>query len=198
MKLAPESLRREIRILPLSVSALRMETRDGKSVLVGLTAPFGKLSEDLGGFQEMIARGAFTNALLRSDPVALFNHDPSNLLGRRSAGTLRLQESYEGLQYEADLPETDIGVRVRTGVMRGDIQGNSFAFRVTKDQWEERSDGTYLRTVLEVEELFDVGPVVYPAYPDTAVAMRSLDAARAARIVKGPGLAYYERLAKSS
>lgn len=188
----------ERRVLPLSISSLRMETRDGKSVLVGLTAPFGKLSEDLGGFQEQIARGAFTNALLRSDPVALFNHDPSNLLGRRSAGTLRLKEEHDGLQYEADLPETDIGVRVRTGVMRGDIQGNSFAFRVMKDQWEERSDGTFLRTVMEVEELFDVGPVVYPAYSDTSVALRSLDAIRAAHLVpKGPGLAYYERLAKS-
>lgn len=181
---------RELRILPLE---LRIETRDGKSVLTGLTAPFGKLSEDLGGFQEQIERGAFAGALKRSDPVALFNHDPSNLLGRRSAGTLRLAETDDGLRYEVDLPDTNVGTQVRVGVQRGDIQGNSFAFRIKKDQWEERSDGTWLRTVMEVEELYDVGPVVYPAYPDTSVAMRSLEAARAS-IVRPPTDADRERL----
>lgn len=166
---------RELRILPME---LRVETRDGKNVLVGLAAPFGKLSEDLGGFQEQIERGAFAEALKRSDPAALFNHNPDNLLGRRSAGTLRLDETKDGLRYEVDLPDTEVGKQVRVGVERGDIRGNSFAFRIQKDQWEERSDGTWLRTVLEVQELFDVGPVVYPAYPDTSVAMRSLEAAK--------------------
>lgn len=180
----------ELRILPLTVAELRVDVRDGKPVLMGLTAPFGKLSQDLGGFQEQIARGAFANALVHSDPVALFNHNPDNLLGRRSAGNLRLEEGHDGLRYEVDLPETEIGNRVKVGVQRGDIQGNSFAFRIMKDQWEERADGSFLRTVLEVEELFDVGPVVYPAYPDTAVAMRSLEAAR---LTRGPGLRYYER-----
>ena len=48
------------------------------------------------------------------------------------------------------------------------------SFRTARDRWEEEKDGTILRTILEVEELFDVSPVTYPAYPDTTVAVRSL------------------------
>lgn len=173
---------RESRVLPFTGVELRVETRDGKNVLTGLTAPFGKLSLDLGGFQEQIEPGAFREALKRSDPVALFNHEQSNLLGRVSAGTLRVKETDAGLEYDVDLPATPAGETVRVGVERGDIRGNSFAFRVKKDAWEERADGTWLRTVMEVEELFDVGPVVNPAYPDTEVALRSMEAMRAMKM----------------
>ena len=171
----------ERRFLPFTGTEIRVETREGKSTLSGVTAPFGKLSLDLGGFQEQIQRGAFANALKRSDPVGLFNHNPDNLLGRMSAGTLRLKETDVGLEYDLDLPDLEIGRQVRTGVDRKDIQGNSFAFRVKKDQWEERADGSWLRTVMEIDELYDVGPVVYPAYPDTEVALRSLAHAKAVK-----------------
>src|SRR3990167_3234827 len=151
---------------------------DGTAVLAGITAPFGKLSDDLGGFREQIEAGAFAEALTHSDPVALFNHNPDHLLGRASAKTLRLEEVDAGLSYEVDLPETAIGVLVRSGVERKDIQGNSFAFTVAHDEWQDQGDGTWLRTVKRIGMLYDLVPGVYPAYPDTSVALRSLAAAR--------------------
>lgn len=177
----------ERRTIPFDVAELRIEKRGESSVLVGLTAPFGKMSLDLGGFQERINPGAFAGALNRSDAAALFNHNPDNLLGRQSSGTLRLKETDAGLTYEVDLPDTEIARMVTQGVARKDIKGNSFAFTIASDTWEERSDGSWLRTVNEIKELYDVGPVVNPAYPDTAVAMRSLQIAKR----RGPDRDYY-------
>jgi phage head maturation protease len=58
---------------------------------------------------------------------------------------------------------------------RGDVSGCSFSFRTLKDEWTYSADGgTTLRTLIDVE-LFDVGPVTFPAYPATDVAVRSME-----------------------
>ncbi|MCP4072125.1 MAG: HK97 family phage prohead protease, partial [Hyphomicrobiales bacterium] len=57
---------------------------------------------------------------------------------------------------------------------RGDITQSSFAFTVKDDTWEEIDSG-YLRTIKEVDQLYDVSPVTYPAYPDADAGLRSLD-----------------------
>jgi phage head maturation protease len=43
--------------------------------------------------------------------------------------------------------------------------------------WEYRDDGTAIRTITEFGELYDVGPVTYPAYPATRVSARALEMA---------------------
>lgn len=48
----------------------------------------------------------------------------------------------------------------------------SFRFEVINDVWTEQKNGVQLRTVTEVK-LFEVGPVVYPAYASTSVGVRS-------------------------
>ena len=157
------------------VSAGSVEVRageDGKT-LVGLAAPFGKRSVDLGWFVEEIKPGAFRDAIGRSDAAALFNHNPDNLLGRQSAGTLTLEEADEGLRYTVRVPDSEMARSVLQSVERGDLRGNSFAFTVEEDVWGAIDGDTLLRTVVKVRELFDVGPVVYPAYRDTTVSVRS-------------------------
>ena len=71
-----------------------------------LVAPYGKESQDLGGFTEVYEAGCFTESLLSGDPRALFNHNPDFVLGRRSAGTARFFEKPDGLYFEADAPDT--------------------------------------------------------------------------------------------
>ena len=57
---------------------------------VGYAAVFDRLSQNLGGFVERIAPGAFRSTLKQADVRALFNHEPDHLLGRSSTGTLRM------------------------------------------------------------------------------------------------------------
>jgi HK97 family phage prohead protease len=144
-------------------------------VLRGHAAVFNSLSEDLGGFREQIAPGAFASAIVEDDVRALFNHDPNYVLGRSKAGTLRMREDEQGLQVEIDPPNTAVARHILESIRRGDVSQMSFGFVVRQDSWQRTADGSHLRTLHSVR-LFDVSPVTYPAYAATDVAVRSLAA----------------------
>ena len=63
---------------------LRVETREEKPVIIGHASVFDTLSENLGGFREKVAPGAFDD-VLNDDVRALFNHDSNLILGRTKA-----------------------------------------------------------------------------------------------------------------
>lgn len=141
----------------------------------GYAALFNTRSEDLGGFVEVIAPGAFADAIDRSDIRALFNHDPSFVLGRVKSGTLKVSEDRTGLWIENTPPDTQWARDLVTSMRRGDIDQMSFGFTVGKDGARWTPEGNVMiRTVDKIQELFDVSPVTYPAYADTSVAVRSL------------------------
>ncbi len=149
---------------------------DGPVKISGYAAVFNTLSDDLGAFREKIKKGAFANALKNSDVRALFNHDSNIVLGRQSAGTLTLKEDDHGLFMEVMPPDTQAARDLMISIERGDITGQSFGFSVKEDSWDKPSnDGPEIRTIIEIDELYDVSPVVFPAYPDTTVALRSLE-----------------------
>lgn len=141
--------------------------------MTGYAALFENLSEDLGGFREKIAHGAFSKTL-GGDVRALFNHDPNYILGRTVSKTLRLKEDQRGLAIEIDPPNTTVARDLQESVKRGDVSQMSFGFKTISDKWENTKEGT-IRTILEAE-LFDISPVTFPAYRQTEVALRSLNA----------------------
>jgi len=151
------------------------------SRLVGHAAMFNALSDDLGGFREQIAPGAFARSLAEHDQRALWQHDPKLVLGRRGAGTLRIAEDDQGLAIEVDLPDTTWGRDAGISIARGDVTQMSFGFFTVADHWEERG-GKLIRTLLDVD-LLEVSPVTFPAYSQTDVSARSLDALRAAQAI---------------
>jgi phage head maturation protease len=80
-----------------------------------------------------------------------------------------------GLKFEIDPPDTSTGRDTVTEIKRKDITGCSFSFTTEEDDWKYLKDGSVERTIVKVGELFDIGPVTYPAYPDTTVAARSME-----------------------
>lgn len=156
--------------------------KPGGATVIGLrgyAAKFGVLSENLGGFRETIAAGAFAD-VLQDDVRALFNHDPNIILGRTQAGTARVFQDDTGLGYEVDLPDTPQARSLVTSIERGDVSQSSFAFRVARpdgDEWvEDEATGAITRTIKKFARLYDVSPVTYPAYPDATIGMRALEA----------------------
>lgn len=142
--------------------------------LVGHAAVFGQMTQLAGGYEEIVA-GAFTEALKGSDVRALVNHDPSMVLGREAAGTLRLSEDKEGLRFEVDLPDTSYASDLRELVRRGDVTGASFGFIPGKDDYRTAPDGKQIRTHTSVARLIDVSPVTFPAYEGAGVALRHIE-----------------------
>jgi len=161
--------------LECRASAPTIIEKDGVNQIRGYAAVFNKDSEDLGGFVEMIAKGAFDN-VLQDDVRAYINHDENRLLGRVSSETLRIGVDETGLFYEVDLPNTTYANDLRELMKRGDVKESSFAFLIEDDVWEMRGDTAY-RIVTKVSRLFDVSPVAQPAYPDaTSEIKRDLEA----------------------
>lgn len=155
---------------------VEVRSESEKRTLVGYAAVFNS-DADIGGYWvERIAPGAFTETI-KGDIRALVGHDSSKIIGRTKSGTLRLSEDAKGLFVEIDVPDTTVGNDLWVLVDRGDISGMSFGFRATKDTWDETVDPP-VRTI-QALELFEVSAVVFPAYDDTTIGKRSLDAARA-------------------
>ncbi len=156
----------------------------GARAIQGHGAVFNVVTVIAGLFEEVIAPGAFTRAISEDDTRGLFNHDPSWILGRQSAGTLELSQDAIGLAYRIELPKTAHGESVGVAVDRRDVTGSSFSFDVLPDgdRWEWPANGIGLprRTLLSVR-LWDVGPVTFPQYPeaDVASARQVLTAAEA-------------------
>lgn len=171
----PESGKRESRIAAFDLE-VRADGENGAERIHGHAAVFNTLSEDLGGFREKIAPGAFSKTIQEADVRALFNHDPNFVLGRNKAGTLDLSEDETGLKTVIDLPDTTFARDLKESVKRGDINQMSFGFRVVGENgelWEQDAEtNMQIRTLLEVE-LFDVSLVTYPAYPDTDAGVRN-------------------------
>lgn len=166
-----------------AVEGLSIERRDAAPPIIrGHAAVFNALSEDLGGFREQIMPGAFADAIVKDDVRALFNHDANFILGRNVSGTLKMVEDARGLAIEITPPDTGI-VRdlVLAPIERGDVTGMSFGFSVRPggQDWAVDDNGFTVRTLKNVR-LYDVSPVVYPAYRQTDVALRSLSAFKAA------------------
>jgi HK97 family phage prohead protease len=176
-------------------AGLEVRGEDEKRTLVGYAAKFNVRSEDLGGFVESIAPGAFDRAISEGHDVrALWNHNPDVVLGRTKAGTLRLSVDEVGLRIETDLPDTQAARDLRVSVARGDVSQMSFGFRTKGDEWRTE-DGVPYRTLTDLD-LYDVSPVTYPAYPQTEVSVRALDQARELAAPAPPPAAPVERLAR--
>jgi uncharacterized protein len=154
--------------------AVELRTQAGSRRIGGYGAVFGKRSQDLGGFREVVEPRAFSKTQGDGWPgvVARFEHKPEMLLGTVAAGTLQLRTDAAGLDYEVDLPDTSAGNDVLALTTRNDIRHSSFAFQVY-DQDYVYENGETVRHLTSVR-LIDVAPVGVPAYPDASVALRSL------------------------
>lgn len=180
----------EVRTISADVVAtaeVRASGGDDPPGISGLGSPYG-VTVTINGFfvdwDEEVAPGAWRRTISRdgADIRSMHNHDTNLLLGRTTAETLRLWDDDEGLWYEVDInPDDPQAMSVFAKVGRRDVTGSSVWFRVVKDQWEEPTDDNDLerpkRTILEAE-LFEVGPVTFPAFTSTTVeaaSMRALD-----------------------
>lgn len=143
--------------------------------MVGHAAVFGQATDIGGWFREQVEPGAFRSSIKKDDVRALFNHDPNFVLGRNTAGTLKLKEDETGLRVDITPPDTQFARDLAVSIERGDINQMSFAFSVMEEEWI-RGEGKELDLrKIKRAKLYDVSPVTYPAYEGTDIAIRSHD-----------------------
>lgn len=147
----------------------RFETTNGNT-LTG-TIPYDsptEIRENGRQFTEVIRAGAFRSSMT-GDVLCCFNHDVNQLLGRTSSGTLSLIDSPEGLKWSVQLAST--AAHIKELVERGDVTGCSFTF-TTRSGGERWTENRTNRELVDLN-LYELGPVVCPAYQTSTVGMRS-------------------------
>jgi HK97 family phage prohead protease len=132
-----------------------------------------------GAFREQIAPGAFKRTINARMPVLQFDHGAHPLIGSIPLGRITdLSEDSRGLFVRARLSDNWLVEPVRDAIRDGGVTGMSFRFSVLNDEWRVGDDKTEERIIREVR-LFEVGPVVWPAYDATTVGVRSRQTALA-------------------
>jgi HK97 family phage prohead protease len=147
-----------------------------------------------GVFDEEIARGAFKASLKERTPVLQFDHGRHSMVGSIPIGSFEtLREDATGLFINARLHDNYLVQPVRDAIKSQSISGMSFRFSVVKDEWRDAAgkkvkpedvtrllwssdrddESSILKRTLKEVRLFEVGPVVFPAYADTSVGVRS-------------------------
>ncbi|WP_102191505.1 HK97 family phage prohead protease [Microbacterium aurantiacum] len=168
----------ERRLFPLSDIQIRAASDDEQRLhFTGRAVVYDQLSEDFGGWQEVVKPGAATRTLAANPDVRfLINHDANLLLGRTSSGTLRLTEDSEGVLVDADMADVTYARDLAISLERRDITQMSFGFWIVSDGWSGS-----LHEVREFDfDGGDVSVVTYPAYTQTSAELRSIASERIA------------------
>ncbi len=154
----------------------RAAEQDGELYIEGYFAVFNSDYVIAPGLSESIAPGAFASAL-GGDVRALTNHDATLVLGRTKAGTLELREDGHGLWGRVRINwEDSDAMNLYHRVQRGDVDQCSFGFDIGKEETAINDDGSVHWTIQEVSTLYEVTVATFPAYEETAVSARSVQA----------------------
>lgn len=143
---------------------------------------------DLGYFDEIISRGALKNTDLK-DVRFLVNHNLDMIPLARSRNnnvnsTMQLTPSDDGLKIRVklDIENNSEARNLYSAIDRGDITGMSFMFSIRAEEWEGEETDHPTRTITDIEKVFEVSAVTFPAYEDTEINARckaELDSYRA-------------------
>jgi hypothetical protein len=183
---------RSCRTFDIDALQVRTGTTEKEKHLTGHGAVYDRWSVDLGGFKELFEQGSFTESIQKDDIRSLQNHDPHYILGRTKSGTLTLEEDKKGVKFDDLLPETSYASDLLVSVERKDVTGCSIIFSVdAKDErwfvdgeeaefldalmamWDEKKHKVERR--ISKASMYDIGPVTFPAYPQTDVKARAME-----------------------
>lgn len=155
----------------------RSANDDSKMVLEGYALKFEKETELWKGFKEVIRKGALDNTDM-SRVFLLFNHNDDVILAGTSNKSLELQVDDIGLKFRAELVDTQTSKEVYTLAKQGLLTKCSFSFRTAKNgyKYSRIDDKNELGEIVDIETLYDVAVVTYPAYDDTEVYARDIKA----------------------
>ena len=126
-----------------------------------------------GTFRESIEPGSFAKTISERNPVLMFDHGQHPLMGSIPIGAITaLREDSRGLYVKARLADNWLVQPVRDAIANGSIDGMSIRMTVINDDWSVGSDRVSQRSIKEIA-LAELGPVVFPAYENTQVSVRS-------------------------
>ncbi len=181
------------------VSGLRVrEATDGAEsrTIEGYALKFGVRSRLLcdwwNNYYEVLEPGCVTKEMLDAQDIKLtMFHDRQLVLARsnKGQGTLSYDVDEVGVKFWAEMPHTVDGDKALELVSRGDIAGCSFIYSTDEDDSEnavsyerlaekgEDGEEILLRHVKRIDNVYDFTITTDPAYEQTDVSKREVEAA---------------------
>lgn len=134
---------------------------------------------DLGMFDEIISPEALSKTNFK-DVRFLVNHNTEMIPLARSRNnnensTMQMQICEDGLKIRVNL-DTENNSEARnlySAINRGDVSGMSFMFTVRSDSWDWTNEEHPTRTITDIEQVFEVSAVTFPAYEQTDISARA-------------------------
>ena len=155
--------------------ASKNETEQG--IIEGRAIVYDSVT-DLGYFDEVISAGALKNTNLK-DVRFLVNHNTDMIPLARSRNnnensTMQLMVDEKGLsiRVKLDLENNSEARNLYSAIERGDITGMSFMFTIRSQKWEDEDTDHPKRTITDIEQVFEVSAVTFPAYEETEINAR--------------------------
>lgn len=165
----------EQRYIPFKEVTTRRSADDGTPILEGFFVRYDDVYKVGDNVTESIAPGAFAESI-HGDVRALYNHNQDIVLGRTSAGTLKLEDREVGLWGQITInPKDTQAMDAYERVKRGDVSGCSFGFDIESEKSDMKDDGSVHFTIEKVNPLYEVSPCVFPAYEATSINARAKD-----------------------
>lgn len=165
------------------------EAAEGKATsrtIEGYAIVFGQESRLLvdywDAYREIIEPGAVTAEDLKGFDIKMtMYHNREKILARsnKGEGTLNLSVDEVGVKYSFEAPNTPDGDTALELVKRGDLSGSSFMYWTDESQnvsYEKTAEGVLLRHVKKISEIYDMTIAADPAYTQTNVTAREVEA----------------------
>jgi HK97 family phage prohead protease len=136
----------------------------------GHAATYGHTSGSNLPWIESCSVGCFDRAIAdtENDCLALIDHNPSKILGRRKNGSLTLRSDRVGLYFNVKLPATSYAADLLENIKTRNIRGCSFSFLPRKQTWGRNANGERTRSLDDVD-LLDISAVTAPVYSSTDI-----------------------------
>ncbi len=162
--------KKEVRFFSQDIIVRNQEENPNEMIVEGYAVVFD--SPATHGFTEIIKKGAFDKCNMKDVPLK-YNHDDSHLiLARTRNGSLKLEVDDKGLKIRAKLIDTTSNVDIYKSLKAGLLDKMSFAFTVSEEQWDVKTD---TRTIIGIDCLYDVSVVDTPFYDTTEIYARALN-----------------------
>lgn len=171
-------------MLKKEIRALEFEVRAGEGEqpgrITGRAIVAGKRT-NIGPFDEIIDAGALRQTDLR-DVRLLVNHNTDMVPLARSRNntensTMQLTVDAEGnldIRADLDIEHNTDAAALYSAIERGDISGMSFMMTVRGENWEDINSNHPTRHVADIERVYEVSAVTWPAYTATRIHARGL------------------------
>lgn len=157
---------------------IRAENDEIKGNFVEGTAIVFDKRTNLGEFDEVISKDALSKTDLK-DVRFLVNHNTDMIPLARSRNnnensTMQMTVEEDGLKVRVNL-DTEKNTEAKnlySAIQRGDVSGMSFMFTVRGDKWEDLETEHPTRVITDIEKVYEVSAVTFPAYEQTDISAR--------------------------